>query len=91
MDEQGIKRPDDSEDEAVYLYYPLDYVIHTWLDHRIGGAYPAPGGYDAQDAQLMDDWHTLNKRHLYISNQLRNNTTLKLPASEDNTLDFSEL
>ena len=38
----------------------VDYVIRTWLEHKIHHTYPEPGGYNDQDEDLMDDWHTVN-------------------------------
>ena len=56
--------PDDDELE-ITLTYPLDYVIETWLEHKLHHTYPAPGGYDDQDALLMQDWSTVNRRVNY--------------------------
>lgn len=66
--ERGKKQPDeDIPDNPVYLHYPLEYVLRTWLDHRASGTYPEAGGYNQQDAQLMDDWAALNERYFEIN------------------------
>jgi hypothetical protein len=44
------------------LNYPLDYVTSTWIEHKLHHTYPTNGGYDDQDALLMDDWRTINQR-----------------------------
>lgn len=53
-------RPDDLENDA-------DYVMETWLQHRIHHTYPEPGGYNDQDETLMRDWKTMNLWHLRVS------------------------
>ena len=37
-----------------------DYVIQTWVEHKIHHTYPDSGGYNDQDPYLMEDWHTMN-------------------------------
>lgn len=50
-----------ADDEG--FWYPFWYAQATWLEHRRNGNYPAPGGFDDQDARLViDDWGVLNKR-----------------------------
>lgn len=35
----------------------------TWYEHRQHGTYPAPGGFNDQDAALViDDWGLINKQ-----------------------------
>lgn len=63
--ERGKAAPDDVPETEFGLHYPLDYVTRTWYKHRVYGIYPRTGGYDDQDAQLMDDWHMMDMRHLY--------------------------
>lgn len=46
--------------------HDIDYVVKTWLEHRIHHAYPRYGGYDDQDADLMDDWHILTLYYIRV-------------------------
>lgn len=62
--DRGEKPPDDVLPEPPPVHHDLDYVMATWLQHRIHHTYPRAGGYDDQDELLMMDWHTLN---LYYS------------------------
>lgn len=55
-------KDDDDEDDEFAFYWPEWYVIDTWLEHKNHHTYPEPGGYNDQDAQLMEDWKTLNGR-----------------------------
>lgn len=57
---------DDELEDEVHLHYPLDYALETWQEHRLHHTYPAPGGYDDQDAFLMKDWHVINLRVSYF-------------------------
>ena len=57
--EKGEPLKDDNLDDPQPLHHEVNYVIRTWLDHRKHGTYPRPGGYDEQDPDLMEDWHTL--------------------------------
>lgn len=70
LSERGKELPDHSSDESVRLFYPLNYALRTWYLFRSKGIYPAAGGYNDQDAQLMDDWLMLDRRYLFVSNQL---------------------
>lgn len=54
-------------DEPLRLHYPADYVIATWLEHRLHGTLPRAGGYDDQCALLMLDWHALNLRYAAVA------------------------
>lgn len=68
--EHGEKTPDEDENEFAFgLHYPAQYVIRTWYEHRKNGLYPKGGGYDDQDAQLMDDWHMMDMRLLLRSRE----------------------
>lgn len=40
--------------------HQLDYVISTWMQHKIHHTYPRAGGYDDQDEYLMKDWQSMN-------------------------------
>lgn len=42
------------------FFHEIDYVIRTWMEHRIHHTYPELGGYNDQDDHLMRDWHTMN-------------------------------
>lgn len=42
------------------LYYEAEYVIRTWLEHRLHHTYPESGGYNDQCEFLMRDWHAMN-------------------------------
>lgn len=46
------------------LFYDIDYVAQTWLEHKLHHLYPEAGGYNDQCPYLMKDWHTFN---LYYS------------------------
>jgi hypothetical protein len=69
--------PIEDEDEGdelppLALHWPFDYVLTTWLDHKRHGIYPAPGGYDSQDAQLVkEDWPQITVRYNRIYRQLQ--------------------
>jgi hypothetical protein len=49
------------------LNLDVDYVIETWLQHRTHHTYPRAGGYDDQDALLMEDWKKINLWHIRVS------------------------
>jgi hypothetical protein len=85
LSERGKKADDDDEDipTEVLLNYPLMYVQRTWLEHRQKGNYPEAGGYNAQDAALMDDWYALDMRMLDIHRELDTEDEL-MKQSEDN-------
>lgn len=42
------------------LFHERDYVMRTWLEHKLHHTYPDLGGYNDQDEYLMRDWHTMN-------------------------------
>lgn len=58
--EKGESPPDEILPEPPPLHHDVDYVIATWLQHKIHHTYPRAGGYDDQDELLMQDWHTMN-------------------------------
>lgn len=69
--ERGKPFPHEPSDDEGF-WYPLWYVQATWLEHRQNGNYPAPGGFDDQDARLViDDWGVLNKRMNSLSDSNR--------------------
>lgn len=50
------------------LYYPLSYVLDTWLFFREHGVMPEPGGVNDQDPRLIfHDWRVVQNRHGYIA------------------------
>jgi hypothetical protein len=62
------------------FFYDVDYVIRTWLEHKIHHLYPDPGGYNDQDAYLMLDWHTMNVYYTRVMND--DFSTLKIPMAD---------
>ena len=56
-------KPDDEIDEEFGFYYPFWYVYDTWIEHEEHGRYPERGGYNDQDALLMEDWKMLDRRY----------------------------
>lgn len=66
--EKGEPLKDDEGDSPPPLTHDANYAIRTWLDHRRHGTYPRAGGYDDQDPDLMDDWHTLTLYHIRVEN-----------------------
>lgn len=52
--------PEELLPEPPPLHYSVEYVIATWTQHKLHHTYPRAGGYDDQDEELMQDWHTLN-------------------------------
>lgn len=42
------------------LHHDMDYVLETWMQHKLHHTYPCAGGYDDQDELLMQDWLALN-------------------------------
>lgn len=57
---------DSVPNEQPAFYHDIDYVIRTWLEHRVHHTYPDPGGYNDQDERLMDDWHTMTMYYIRI-------------------------
>lgn len=51
---------DEIPNEPPFIFEDVDYVIRTWLEHRIHHTYPELGGYNDQDEWLMRDWHVMN-------------------------------
>lgn len=64
VDAEEGRDSDTALPEPDILKHEADYVIRTWMEHKIHHTYPQPGGYDDQDEYLMRDWHTMN---LYYS------------------------
>jgi hypothetical protein len=48
------------------LFHERDYVMRTWLEHKIHHTYPDRGGYNDQDEYLMRDWHTMNVYYMRV-------------------------
>lgn len=67
------KGEDDEDDENELLpdlpalNHDAEYVIRTWIEHKLHHTYPEPGGYNDQDEYLMEDWHTMNLCYLRVS------------------------
>lgn len=56
----------DIPDEQPPLYYPLDLVLNTWLEHKMHHVLPESGGYMNQCPYLMRDWRTATMYHIRI-------------------------
>jgi hypothetical protein len=52
--------------EQPRFYHEVDYVMRTWLEHRLHHLYPEAGGYNDQDEYLMRDWHTLSMYYIRV-------------------------
>lgn len=87
---QSGKSVDADEVDDFGLYFPLDYALDTWIEHDEHGLYPEAGGYNDQDAQLMKDWQTLDRRYGKAVRERGNNDPL---AAFDKTgaKDWTEL
>lgn len=48
------------------IYHDVDYVMRTWLEHKIHHTYPEPGGYNDQCEWLMRDWHVVNMYNIRV-------------------------
>lgn len=97
----------DSKDEPLEpdldfgLFYPLDYVISTWNEHRQHGNYPQAGGYDDQDWRLVQhDWYVMSERysHLLLTHETwkydhlaARKARLTEPETNTNALSFDQL
>lgn len=53
------------------LNYPLTYALHAWADYMRHGHWPRPGGFDAQDVALVEDFQTITRRYNWHVRQLR--------------------
>ncbi len=53
--------------EQPTFHYPIDYVIRTWIEHKLHHIYPDAGGYNDQCKYLMEDWHTVNMYHIRVA------------------------
>lgn len=80
--EKGEPIKDATFDDPTPLRHEVNYVIRTWLNHHRHGTYPAPGGYDDQDSDLMEDWHTLNLIHLRVENGVYAHLTMPADAPD---------
>lgn len=66
--ERGEAQSDEPLPEPPPIHHDLDYVIATWLQHKLHHTYPRAGGYDDQDELLMQDWHTMNLYYARVEN-----------------------
>lgn len=64
--EKGEDEDDDVLPDLSELNHDAEYVIRTWIEHKLHHTYPEPGGYNDQDEYLMDDWHTMNLCYLRV-------------------------
>jgi len=63
--------------DASQFYHDIDYVIRTWLEHKMHHTYPETGSYNDQDAWLIKDWHTMN---VYFSRVWNGDFTVAMPS-----------
>lgn len=54
-------------DEPPPLIGDAHHALATWMHFRLHHVYPDAGGYNDQDADLMDDWLTLNVWYIRLS------------------------
>lgn len=69
----------DIPDEQPPVAHDIDYVIRTWMEHHIHHTYPRAGGYDDQDADLMDDWHILSMYYVRVERGIF--TVMSMPTN----------
>lgn len=53
-------------DEQPPFFHDIDYIVRTWLEHKIHHTYPEPGGYNEQCEWLMRDWHVVNMYNVRV-------------------------
>jgi len=58
------------EPPPLRLHYPEDYILHAWADYMRHGHWPRPGGFDAQDVALVEDFQMLTRHHNWHVRQL---------------------
>lgn len=62
---------EDTDDDLAGLYFPLDYVLLTWLEKKERGILPEPGGLNDQDWRLVfHDWPLVTARYNRLSREL---------------------
>lgn len=66
----------DIPDEPPPFRHEIDYVIRTWLEHKLHHTYPDIGGYNDQDSDLMDDWHIMNVYYARVSMDVFSESTV---------------
>lgn len=87
--DKGEELPPDLLPEPPPLTHDIDYVIATWLQHKLHHVYPRAGGYDDQDEDLMQDWHTMNLYYSRVANgQL---TTFDISQFRTSARDWSDM
>lgn len=72
--------------EQPSFYHDVDYLVRTWLEHRLHHTYPDAGGYNDQCEWLMKDWHVLSM--YYIRAEAGVFTAVQIP---DNAPDYHTL
>lgn len=75
-------------DEQPTFHHEIDYVIRTWLERKMHHTYPEPGGYNDQDAQLVEDWHTMNMYHIRVEKGVFTEVALPGIDSAPNWMDM---
>lgn len=83
--EKGEDTDDVPEDQPP-IKHDVHYAIKTWFNHRSHHTYPRAGGYDDQDADLMDDWHTLSLYYVRVEKGVTTGVQMPDDAPHINTL-----
>lgn len=65
---------DDTEPPPLRLNYPINYLLHAWSDYKTHGHWPRPGGFDAQDEALVQDFQTLTRRYNWHARRIMDDT-----------------
>lgn len=77
-------------DEQEPLFYPLDYALDTWLEHKAHGAYPDSGSYGDQCPLLMRDWRTLTMYHIRVGRNVFTELVLSDTSNAPSWLDLAK-
>lgn len=70
--ELGLADDDDALDDEpppILHYYPLDYALSTWYDHRKNGTWPEGTCYNDQDPLLMAMHDSITARYNWLFQQ----------------------
>lgn len=68
--EFGLPLKDQINEIGDGLFYPLQYALDTWFDHKRFGIYPNGLPYDEQDPALLSDWYNITQRFNRIADRL---------------------